>query len=408
MNTTTTVMKKAAEEPAVSGPSYKFEALLFSSIDSSLGIPLSLTHPTRNDTKPHHEARRSRQDSRASHRSSIHRSSSIVFRALPPIRRMPSLQVPSLTDISNPHNIPNPRSLNQISETEATAEFKLKLPLTLVHPNSPYVPWDPPVRQKILCAVPVSPPDDSTDDDESDPSDDAKSWRGGAAVWNALKSAPKKVKTKCRRFLNPRVRDPQDIATGESAGASSHTSRMALTVTTEDIDQIVSYVPQYPHASLPLSPTASFRSAETHSLAVWLSERQRKFLEKDCESSKLMTIDQYERVGSWIKPGDFPSFSASRTSYQYSFVSDHGDAVSAVLTVFESEGDLSPGSPMSVEHFPTPQRTSSPSASRAAFGPKRIMEEDRLSRIVHRASLLSYIAERPLSTANDWTIPSSP
>jgi hypothetical protein len=166
----------------------------------------------------------------------------------------------------------------------------------------------------------------------------------------------------------------------------------------------VTYLPQTD--SVPLSPTASFRSAETHSLAVWLSERQRKFLDKDCESSKLITIDEYERVGSWIKPGEYP-FTASRTSYQCSFVSDHGDAISSIL---ESDGDLA-SSPASQTDHPSSShflRTTS-STSRSGFGPKRLVDEERLSRVVHRASLRSYLAsERPLSGTNAWSNPSSP
>lgn len=382
-------------------------------------------HPTRADTtKPHNETspRRARQDSRVSHRSTAHRSSSAVFRALPPIRRMPSLQVPSLTDLSNPHHIPNPRSLKQISETEATT-FKLKLPLTLVHPNSPYVPWDTPVREQILCNTPLAAsPEDSSAPAKQEPDLSAsdlqtreeaqRDKKALSSVWSALKSAPKRVKSKCRLLLGPRVRDPTHGPAAEFGPGSSNTSRMRTDLShlgDDDEDQaVMSYLPQ-PHIDMPLSPTASFRSTETNSLAVWLSERQRKFLDKDCESTRLMTVDEYERVGSWIKPGDLPSFAASRTSYQCSFISDQGDAVSGVLTVYESEGDLgglSPASWTSNEH--QHMRTGSPSASRTAVGPKRIGEEDRLSRIVHRASLLSYIAERPLSSANEWNVPSSP
>jgi hypothetical protein len=332
---------------------------------------------------------------------------------------MPSLQVPSLTDISNPHNIPNPRSLNQISETEATS-FKLKLPLTLVHPNSPYVPWDPPVRQKILCTLPVSNTGSSSDDDDSEGSGSEKSRDSDtqrdkkplSSVWNALKSAPKRVKTKCRWLLGPRGREALDLAARGSGASSKASDQKDVIVTGPEEDDVaeVTYIPQH-HIGLPLSPTASFRSAETHSLAIWLAERQRKFLDKDCESAKLMSIDEYERAGSWIRrKGDVPLFTASRTSYQCSFVSDHGDAVSGVFKVFGSDGDLeqlSFASPILESSTPC-LRTSSPTASRTAFGPKRIMEEDRLSRIVHRASMLSYIAERPLSSANDWVPPSSP
>ncbi|KAJ3545068.1 hypothetical protein NMY22_g2576 [Coprinellus aureogranulatus] len=415
----------AKVDAALSTPisEYKFEALLFSSIDSNLAVPLSLvcnaflvwlddssirfsqSPPPRVDVKSHHEPR-VRRDSRAS-RSSIHRSSSMVFRGLPPIRRMPSLQVPSLTDISNPHNIPNSRSLNKISETEATS-FKLKLPLTLVHPNSPYVPWEPPVRQRILCTFPVSGSEESSEDDDAEGSgSEDRSHEGTprdkkplSSVWKAFKAAPKKVKTKCRRLLGTRGRDALDLAGLGATGTDPRISPEKNVIEgdseagalEEDQSQHISYLPQH-HSGIPLSPTASFRSAETHSLAIWLAERQRKFLDKDCESAKLMSLDEYERAGSWIrKKGDhLPLFMASRTSYQCSFVSDHGDTVSGVFKVFGSDGDLehlSVGSPL-LESSNACPRTSSPTASRTAFGPKRIMEEDRLSRIVHRASMLS-------------------
>ena len=337
---------------------------------------------------------------------------------------MPSLQV-SLADITNPHNIPNPRSLNQIPETsEATSfDLKLKLPLTLVHPNSPYVPWDPPVRQKILCtpatqeqrqgrnaetsvATRKGAAVDEDKENTSDGEDRSRAQEEGyqrdkkpglANVWHALKAAPRKVKIKCRMLLNP--------GRGRGLGDEVHATADVLEEDEEDDEdgQIASYGTHAQFTGVPLSPTASYLSTETHSLSIWLSERQRKFLEKDCESAKLMGIEEYERMGSWIKPGDL-SFAGSRTSYACSFVSEHGDSMSGVLTVFESDGDLAlsvPTSPTADTNQWTPSSPSlrtSPAASRAGFSGKRVLDEERLSRIVHRASMLSYMAERPFST----------
>jgi len=122
------------------------------------------------------------------------------------------------------------------------------------------------------------------------------------------------------------------------------------------------------------------RSAETNTLSVWLAERQRKFTEKDCDSAKLMSIEEYERLGSrgWTKQA-----LSSRSSYHCNLID--GDAISSIF-IMESEVDL----------------TSSPTSDhqtsiRSGYGHRKVTDEDRLSRIIHRASLRSYVAERSFS-----------
>ncbi|EAU92899.2 hypothetical protein CC1G_03686 [Coprinopsis cinerea okayama7 len=347
--------------------------------------------PPRIDVKHVHEKRRSRQDSKASRPPSLHRSSSLVFRTLPPIRRMPSLQV-SLADITNPHSLSTPRrSLHQISETEATT-YKLKLPLTLVHPNSPYVPWDAPVRQKILCPASEVPQDESEEETEETVPDPAN--RGDKKpikhIWTALKSAPKTLKTRCQRLLGPRSKDlnspPSQPQPSEPVPDNPDDSK----------EQVITYTLDASHGAL-YSPATSFRSSDTNTLAIWLAERQRKFLEKDCESGKIMTIEDYERLGSWIKPGD-PRF-CSRSSYHCSFVD--GDTVSSIC-IMESEHDLasSPIVETPCSATQSPFLRSPCHSGRSPYGAKRVSEEDRLSRIVHRSSLRSYLVERSLSVPN--------
>ncbi|KAH6917204.1 hypothetical protein BKA70DRAFT_1251606 [Coprinopsis sp. MPI-PUGE-AT-0042] len=369
----------------------EFEASIFSALDSTLPAPLSLTlPPSRIEVKHVNEKRRSRHDSRTSHRPSLHRSSSLVFRTLPPISRMPSLQVPSFTDINAPHSLSTPRrSLHQISETEPST-FKLKLPLRLVHPNSPYVPWETPVRQKILCPSNSSPLLSTTVEaavveDNAHGSDDKLNTRGDKKpikqIWSTLKSAPKSLKSKCQRLLNPRTKDSSPVLPEES-------EEEVLDSKADILPHIIDISDSLP---TPYSPTASVRSADTHTLAIWLAERHRKFAEKDCESAKIMTIEDYERLGSWIKHRDVQVLS-SRSSYHCSIAD--GDTVSSIF-IMESEHDLVP-SPTS-EQLPSTPRSAVSTSSRPTYGPKRIVEEDRLSRIVHRSSLRSYLAERSLS-----------
>ena len=53
---------------------------------------------------------------------------------------------------------------------------------------------------------------------------------------------------------------------------------------------------------MPQSPTPSLDSANTTSLAAWLSARQRQIAEYD--PNVLMTLDEYERAGSWLNVSD--------------------------------------------------------------------------------------------------------
>ncbi|TFK30621.1 hypothetical protein FA15DRAFT_662628 [Coprinopsis marcescibilis] len=346
----------------------EFEASIFSALESNLASPLSLNLPPF-DVKFAQEKSASRHDSKVSHRS-LHRSSSLVFRTLPPIRRMPSLQVPSLTDITNPHLSSARRSLHQISETEPST-YKLKLPLTLVHPNSPYSP-----RPQMWYAEESAESDPQPESEDKQVKSDKKPIR--KHLWTAIKYAPRNIKTRCQRLLNAKAKDTLTEPQNESAP--------------DNKEQLVAYTP--------CSPTASFMSTDTNTLAVWLAERQRRFAERDCESGRIMSIEEYEQVGSWVRPKETTAF-CSRSSYHHSFID--GDTNSSIF-VLESEHDLTL-SPVG-EHSLSPARPPSHHSNRPAFGTKRISEEDRLSRMVHRSSLRSYIAERSMSITNaHQTIP---
>ncbi|KAF9068025.1 hypothetical protein BDP27DRAFT_1327826, partial [Rhodocollybia butyracea] len=166
---------------------------------------------------------------------------------------------------------------------------------SLRHPNSPYVPFPSPMRRQIFR--PLTPESSESLSECSngaraselaEPSEESlpghKMSRGIKKVHRTMKHVAVAAK---RMFTRKHVEAP-------SSAVPPHLTIDTLALTDNSL-----HPPTYP----PSPGVASIDSSNTRSLALWLDTRCQETLEWDADSRHLMSLEDYERRGSWIMAG---------------------------------------------------------------------------------------------------------
>lgn len=256
------------------------------------------------------------------------------FRPLPPLPTASPLQLPSFLDLSVPSSTPTSAfPIHRSTSSAPTALFcvpaeprkrfvrkaRKEVPAgphwipAFHHPNSPYVPWTLPVRQRIL--PPPSPV--SLSPDESSPcsrsgalapepwashsfSDSPKFSRKdkGSSSWKSFKNTIKKgVKRVVARLGKTKKvsKEPPNI---QDIPRSSGDNNIMGTCTTPAA--ICPEPPILVDNSRSRISMASFSSSDSTTLATWLAERCTAASETAHHASGGMSIEAYEFMGSWL------------------------------------------------------------------------------------------------------------
>ncbi|KAJ3823891.1 hypothetical protein F5878DRAFT_632145 [Lentinula raphanica] len=234
------------------------------------------------------------------------------FQALPPILSGSSVHFHTNLDFNfqsfmiSSGNAPRSRRASRLSETppalpplpslsqplfppvaETTQKDLFQIP-SLRHPNSPYVPWDSPMRRQIFLTpessdllpghtenvTRVPEPMDLLDGSQKV----VKSSWGIGKVHRTVKNVAGFAKRMFMRQKQARV-----SAASPLVAINTHLSDGSFNP------------PVYP----PSPGVASFDSSNTRSLALWLDARRQETLEWDADSRHFITLEEYERRGSW-------------------------------------------------------------------------------------------------------------
>ncbi|GLB36336.1 hypothetical protein LshimejAT787_0306240 [Lyophyllum shimeji] len=161
---------------------------------------------------------------------------------------------------------------------------------SFMHPNSPYVPWTPEVRREVLCPyVAPSPVSDFYTCPYS----------------HTVAQAPK-----------PEDLDASLPLKGFKISKLSRSLRNLTSIIGKNIKQAakqISGVKKSQTATVPQAPascdhahmsTNSFDSSDATRLSTWLRNCQQARLDREGEVSRGVSLDEYERLGSWTKlPG---------------------------------------------------------------------------------------------------------
>ncbi|KAL4068224.1 hypothetical protein V8B97DRAFT_870037 [Scleroderma yunnanense] len=257
------------------------------------------------------------------------------FRPLPPLPTASPLQLPSFLDLSASSSTPTsalptqrstlsaPTALLFCTPTEPPSrkQFKRKTQKEVAagphwipafhHPNSPYVPWTLPVRQRIL--PPPSPL--SSSPDESSPysrsgavapepwtshsfSDAPKILRKGKVsnTWKNFKNSIRKGVTKVVAHLGRAKKVSKEPLHSQNIPRSSVGNNITGTNDAATCsEQLIPIDNPCPRTSL-----TSFSSSDSVILATWLAERCTAAPEVANSVSGGVSIEAYEFMGSWL------------------------------------------------------------------------------------------------------------
>ncbi|KAJ3790252.1 hypothetical protein GGU10DRAFT_431054 [Lentinula aff. detonsa] len=191
----------------------------------------------------------------------------------------------------NPPALPPLPSLSQplfppVAETSEKDLFQIP---SLRHPNSPYVPWDSPMRRQIFR--PLTPESSESLASRSEASrsgarapepvdpldDDHKAVKVSWGIRKVHRTVKHVAGVAKRMFMRQKFGPPP-------LAINTHLPNTSL------------HPPVYP----PSPGVASFDSSNTRSLALWLDARRQETLEWDADSRHFMSLEDYERRGSWI------------------------------------------------------------------------------------------------------------
>ncbi|KIK71215.1 hypothetical protein GYMLUDRAFT_321632 [Collybiopsis luxurians FD-317 M1] len=255
------------------------------------------------------------RESRPNVRSSISSS----FQALPPILSGSSVHIRSNLDFNFqsfmisqgntrsrrpsrlnecPPALPPLPSLSQplFPPTMEPQRDLLQLP-SLRHPNSPYVPWDSPMRRQIFR--PLTP--ESSSDSLSCRSEVSRSGAHAPEPTEFVDNGLKLVKmSRGIRKVHRTVKHVADVAKRiftrqrNVEQVSSVPPHLSINPSVAPAGRLVP--PPYP----PSPGVSSFDSSNTRSLALWLDARRQDNLEWENDSRHLISLEDYERRGSWI------------------------------------------------------------------------------------------------------------
>ncbi|KAF7971832.1 hypothetical protein HWV62_19843 [Athelia sp. TMB] len=181
------------------------------------------------------------------------------------------------------------------------------------HPNSPYVPWTPPVRRRIIC--PHSVASVSADSHYSRPfsrsgarapeptaTPEPSAFAGSGKVWKLFKQT---ISKRVGRAVN-RIGRSKSLSSSQRPAPylPAITTSVAHHITiSDDGDFFSAHHSSPPPLATPaqymISPSlASLASSDSTTLERWLADR--KDNEEDSQSGSVMSIADYEARGSWL------------------------------------------------------------------------------------------------------------
>lgn len=252
------------------------------------------------------------------------------FRPLPPLPTASPLQLPSFIDLS----ASTPTSAFRSTTSAPTAllfcvpaeprkrfvrKVRKEVPAgphwipAFHHPNSPYVPWTLPVRQRILpppSLVSLSP-------DESSPCSRSGALAPEPWTSHSFSDSPKfsrkdKVSSSWKSFKNTIKRGVKKVVAhlGKTKKVSKELSNIQ-DIPRSSGDNNIMGTCNTPAAICPEQSIlvdnsrsrismASFSSSDSTTLATWLAERCTAAPEVAHRASGGMTIEAYEFMGSWL------------------------------------------------------------------------------------------------------------
>ncbi|THU94835.1 hypothetical protein K435DRAFT_966693 [Dendrothele bispora CBS 962.96] len=237
------------------------------------------------------------------------------FLPLPPILSEPSVELRSFMDFtfqsfslstppgtrsSTPAQPPLP-SLSQPLFTPPSPKPRPVLQLsTLNHPNSPYVPWDSPVRREIFR--PLTPESFVSDFSQYSRPHSRSGARAPepTELPEAENGRPYSRLPKLSQSIR-NIRRSMKRNVVHVAKRITHLSR-ARSKSLDNLDVLPSS-PSYvldmelPPCPRPSSPCASVDTSNTRSVALWLESRRQDRYSRDLH---FISLEDYERRGSWI------------------------------------------------------------------------------------------------------------
>lgn len=189
------------------------------------------------------------------------------------------------------------------------------------HPNSPYVPWAPPIRRIILKPItsrsrgsllssypsrPVSRSGARAPEPLETP-EPPQRLNPASKGWKQLRQTISHSFNRVTAHLGA-LKSPFKSKKNISPCTPTSHALQTYSVSQEDTFFIANYSPS------PISPLAilsgpriftpsiaSLASSDSATLAAWLAARQRVSLDaRDYDPGSLMTLEEYERVGSWL------------------------------------------------------------------------------------------------------------
>lgn len=170
------------------------------------------------------------------------------------------------------------------------------------HPNSPYVPWASRLRHQILR--PTSPvsrasvysgysrPHSRSGAQAPEPFD--------LSEVDARRPKLLKVTESCRKLRRSVTKNFSSVVRRISNLKTSfiHHPKAEGTPEAGQTTHVLSYGVYTPKISTPSA--ASFETSNTNSLATWLAERQQEMKDWELGQSNRISLEDYERQGSWI------------------------------------------------------------------------------------------------------------
>ncbi|KAK7059044.1 hypothetical protein VNI00_001668 [Paramarasmius palmivorus] len=174
------------------------------------------------------------------------------------------------------------------------------IPSSVTHPNSPYVPWESPVRREFLR--PLTP-----DSYVSRFSGFSRSGAVAPEPWDHEEYSAQ------NRTLNKLSRGVRRIVTRVSKGlkkSSKHGRQSPLGERSRSVELHRVAEEPLPPPTRPFArrSTTSLETTNTNSLSLWLRARQQQAISRQADEQHFMTLEEYERVGSWIRSTSGPGF----------------------------------------------------------------------------------------------------
>lgn len=191
----------------------------------------------------------------------------------------------------------SPQPLLYAFQPTTTERYNEVEPDTLIpsatHPNSPYVPWAPQVRQEILQPLTAGSHMSYALDRYSRPLS-----RAGAQAPEPTEFRPESSRSG-NKFLrvSRNIRNIKVTVKKNVEFVAKYIKRLRKVRSTHTNIQI--HEQENLKAFQPNSPT-SFDSVETNTLVTWLQGRQYAAQERGREVSHYASLDEYERAGSWL------------------------------------------------------------------------------------------------------------